>query len=84
MASPGWHGIIEHSHPQREWTIDVLAESGDFTTRVAFEVAGVASDTRWQHCRRPKSQKELISVPSQQGANRYFPRSIFLRTLENT
>lgn len=35
---PGWHAIIEHPHPSREWIIDVLAESDDFRNRVAFEV----------------------------------------------
>ena len=35
---PGWHAIVEHPHPSREWIIDVLAESNDFTKRVAFEV----------------------------------------------
>lgn len=35
---PGWHGIVEHSHPHREWTIDVLAESDDLTKSMAFEV----------------------------------------------
>ncbi|AOT05772.1 competence protein CoiA family protein [Arthrobacter sp. U41] len=35
---PDWHAIVEHPHPSREWIIDVLAESDDFTKRVAFEV----------------------------------------------
>lgn len=35
---PGWHAIVEHPHPSREWIIDVLAESDDFRNRVAFEV----------------------------------------------
>ncbi|CAH0126196.1 hypothetical protein SRABI83_00084 [Arthrobacter sp. Bi83] len=35
---PGWHAIVEHPHPSREWIIDVLAESDDFRARVAFEV----------------------------------------------
>jgi hypothetical protein len=35
---PGWHAILEHPHPSREWIIDVLAESDDFRNRVAFEV----------------------------------------------
>jgi hypothetical protein len=35
---PDWHAIVEHPHPSREWIIDVLAESDDFTRRVAFEV----------------------------------------------
>jgi hypothetical protein len=35
---PGWHAIIEHPHPSREWIVDVLAESDDGARRVAFEV----------------------------------------------
>ncbi|NKR13515.1 competence protein CoiA family protein [Paenarthrobacter sp. R1] len=35
---PGWHAIVEHPHPSREWIIDVLAESDDRTRRIAFEV----------------------------------------------
>lgn len=35
---PGWHAIVEHPHPSREWIIDVLAESDDRRNRVAFEV----------------------------------------------
>jgi hypothetical protein len=35
---PGWHAIVEHPHPSREWIIDVLAESDDLTRRIAFEV----------------------------------------------
>lgn len=35
---PGWHAIVEHQHPSREWTVDVLAESDDSRTKVAFEV----------------------------------------------
>ncbi|KIC68710.1 competence protein CoiA family protein [Pseudarthrobacter phenanthrenivorans] len=35
---PGWHAILEHPHPSREWIIDVLAESDDLTKAVAFEV----------------------------------------------
>lgn len=34
----GWHAIIEHPHPSREWIIDALAESDDLTKKVAFEV----------------------------------------------
>lgn len=34
----GWHAIVEHPHPSREWIIDVLAESDDRTRRIAFEV----------------------------------------------
>jgi competence CoiA-like predicted nuclease len=34
----GWHAIVEHSHPSRDWVIDVLAESDDLTKSVAFEV----------------------------------------------
>jgi hypothetical protein len=34
----GWHAIVEHPHPSREWIIDVLAESDDRRNRVAFEV----------------------------------------------
>jgi competence CoiA-like predicted nuclease len=35
---PGWHAIVEHPHPSREWIIDVLAESDDLMRKVAFEV----------------------------------------------
>lgn len=35
---PGWHAIVEHQHASREWTVDVLAESDDSRTKVAFEV----------------------------------------------
>jgi hypothetical protein len=35
---PGWHAIIEHPHPSREWIVDVLAESDDGARKVAFEV----------------------------------------------
>jgi hypothetical protein len=35
---PGWHAIVKHPHRSREWIIDVLAESDDFRSRVAFEV----------------------------------------------
>lgn len=35
---PGWHAIVEHPHPSREWIIDVLAEKDDRSKRIAFEV----------------------------------------------
>ncbi|WP_229992254.1 competence protein CoiA family protein [Arthrobacter sp. Bi26] len=35
---PGWHAIIEHPYPSREWIVDVLAESDDGARKVAFEV----------------------------------------------
>ncbi|WP_349033899.1 competence protein CoiA family protein [Pseudarthrobacter sp. SORGH_AS 212] len=34
----GWHAIVEHPHPSREWIVDVLAEADDLTRRIAFEV----------------------------------------------
>lgn len=35
---PGWHAFVEHQHPSREWTVDVLAESDDSGAKVALEV----------------------------------------------
>lgn len=47
----GWHAIIEHPHPSREWIIDVLAESDDMVHRVAFEVQ-LSSQTLEGYVRR--------------------------------
>lgn len=34
----GWHAVVEYAHPSRNWIVDVLAESDNLKTRVAFEV----------------------------------------------
>lgn len=58
----GWHAIIEHPHPSREWIIDVLAESDDKAHRVAFEVQ-LSSQTPEDYSRRTQRYFESNVFP---------------------
>lgn len=59
---PGWHAIVEHPHPSREWIIDVLAESDDFTKRIAFEVQ-LSSQTPNNYFARSQRYFEVGAFP---------------------
>jgi hypothetical protein len=58
----GWHAIIEHPHPSREWIIDVLAESDNKAHRVAFEVQ-LSSQTPEDYSRRTQRYFESNVFP---------------------
>lgn len=70
---PGWHAVLEHPHPSREWIIDVLAESDDGRRRIAFEVQ-LSSQTPDDYSRR--SQRYFN--------DRVFPVWIVPRHLESS
>lgn len=59
---PGWHAVVEHSHPSRDWVIDVLAQSDDLRKGVAFEVQ-LSSQTPDEYFRRSQRYFESALFP---------------------